>query len=143
MIDCATATELLLTAEPAELRGTGDSELAAHVRACTSCRSQAELLLANQTQLAHALDTLTSLHSTAVTALRPVRRWAPRLLLPLAAAAAAVIVSRVVERAVEPLPPIIVPPTRVAEVPVVNASTERNVAVMRTSDPNITVVWYY
>jgi hypothetical protein len=34
-------------------------------------------------------------------------------------------------------------PTRVPEVPVVNAGTERNVAVMRTSDPNITVVWYY
>jgi len=43
----------------------------------------------------------------------------------------------------EPLPPLLVPPARIAEVPVVNASTDRNVAVMRTSDPKITVIWYY
>ena len=41
MIDCATATDLLLVGEPAELRGEGDSDLAAHVRACASCRDQA------------------------------------------------------------------------------------------------------
>jgi hypothetical protein len=145
MIDCATATDLLLEAEPAELRGAGGSELAAHVRGCAACRGQAELLLAGQARLAHALDTLTSLHTAAVPARRPLWRWASRVLLPLAAAAAAMIV--IVSRAAEPdgqaLPPLVVPPARIAEVPVVNAGTARNVAVMRTSDPNITVVWYY
>jgi hypothetical protein len=145
MIDCATATDLLLTAEPDELRGVGGSALAAHVRACASCRGQAELLLAEQAWLAHALDTLTSLHRADPPARRPARRWLPTVLVPLTAAAAAaavVFVSRGRDGA-GPLPPILLPPTRVAEVPVVNAGTARNVAVMRTSDPKITVIWYY
>jgi hypothetical protein len=145
MIDCATATDLLLVAAPAELRGAGDSELAAHVRTCASCRAQAELLLAEEARLARALDTLTALHTATVSDRRPLRRWAPRLLLPLAAAAAAMVVlmTREAQRNRGPLPPLLVPPTRVAEVPVVNASSRRNVAIMRTSDPRITVVWYY
>jgi hypothetical protein len=146
MIDCATATDLLLEAEPAELRGEGETALAAHVRECASCRGQAELLLGAQARLAHALDTITALHTTPRSKHRPAtRRWLPRVLLPVAAAAAAVIVvvSRPGQRADQPLPPLLVLPARVAEVPVVNASTDRNVAVMRTSDPKITVVWYY
>jgi hypothetical protein len=145
MIDCATATDLLLTAEPAELRGAAESELAAHVRACAICRAHAQLLLGEQTELAYALDTLTAQHAGSVSARRPLRRWLPRVLLPVAAAAAAalVFVSTYIEGDDKPLPPLLVPPTRVAEVPVVNASTDRNVAVLRTSDPDITVVWYY
>ena len=146
MIDCATATDLLLEAEPAELRGEGESALAAHLRECASCRGQAELLLGEQARLAHALDTITAVHTTPRSQHRPVtRRWLPRVLLPVAAAAAAVIVfvARPAQRADEPLPPLLVLPARIAEVPVVNASTDRNVAVMRTADPKITVVWYY
>ena len=145
MIDCATSMDLLLVADVAELSGAGDSDLAAHVRMCASCRVHAERLLAEQARLAHALATLTALHTAPASNRTPLRRWATRLVVPLAAAAAAVVVlvTREGQRDREPLPPLIVPPMRVAEVPVVNASTGRNVAVLRTSDPRITVVWYY
>jgi hypothetical protein len=145
MIDCATAADLLLVAEPAELRGEGDTGLAGHVRACASCRAQAQLLLAEQARLGRALHTLTALHTSPASRDRPTRHWLPRVLLPVAAAAAAVVmlVTRTAEHANEPLPPLLVPAARVADVPVVNASTTRNVAVMQTSDPKITVVWYY
>lgn len=153
MLDCRTASELLLTADPAELRGAGATDLARHVRTCAGCRARARLIVGEQARLDQLLSQVTAratLWSGAATPVArattaPSRRQTLRhVVLPLAAAAALFLVVRqTAERAQGPLPPISLPPARVAEVPVVNAPAERNVAVMRTSNPNITVIWYY
>ncbi|HKJ91852.1 MAG TPA: hypothetical protein VJ957_01735 [Longimicrobiales bacterium] len=52
---CADARTALLTAEPAELDGVGDSALAAHIRSCGRCRATARAILDEQEGLAAAL----------------------------------------------------------------------------------------
>lgn len=53
---CARALDLMLKAEPAELRGVGPTPLAAHVRACSRCAGTARALLGHAAELEDALD---------------------------------------------------------------------------------------
>ena len=141
-MDCRVATELMLEADTAELQGNAGA-LAEHLRSCAECRARAALILREQNRLHVALTSLSGARAAARPN-RSLRRYVPRLLLPLTAAAAlALIFWQESWQRGEPLPPLLVPATRIAEVPVVNARADRNVAVMRTSDPRITVVWYY
>lgn len=48
---CADFRELMLEAEPAELRGVGESRLAAHVRMCASCARAGAVLLEETARL--------------------------------------------------------------------------------------------
>ncbi|HEX8906064.1 MAG TPA: hypothetical protein VF771_14550, partial [Longimicrobiaceae bacterium] len=57
-MDCRTARDLLLEADPAELRGERDSPLAAHLHSCAGCRARAAAILAGQAELDAALRTL-------------------------------------------------------------------------------------
>src|SRR5687767_15981082 len=43
--ECGQLRELLLTADPAELRGQGDSAIARHVRSCQRCAEAAQRIL--------------------------------------------------------------------------------------------------
>ncbi|HEX6132856.1 MAG TPA: hypothetical protein VFZ24_02660 [Longimicrobiales bacterium] len=136
--ECAGVREQLLTAEPDELRGTGDSPVARHVRACARCARDARRILEAQGELGAALTTLASAdRPSRVRALRPALRLAG--VLTAAAAAALLLLLPGAEREPERLPgPVLV----VTDVPVVNAGGDDAVAVMQTSDPRITVVWY-
>lgn len=159
---CDTATELLMEASHAELRGEADSEIARHVRRCPRCRRLAVELLEADEGLGRALEGLLEARSDeeilqaarrelargavgddAPTA--PLRRrhlW--RIGAPLAAAAAlaAVILltdgpepgARVGEA---PVPP------RLAEERSVDVQADRRFAMMKTEDPKIHVVWFY
>ncbi len=149
-IDCETAFELLLEADPTELAGRGDSELAEHVRGCARCGAVAARLLRGQEELATALGELgprTGVEE-ALSIVRARRRkveWrrhAWRVVAPLAAAAAiaAVVILR---SPTEPLPEEIVrsPAPRIEAV--VKVAAAQNVMVFETRDKSAKVIWFY
>jgi hypothetical protein len=74
---CTDCLEAMLESDPAELRGVGRSDLAGHLRRCSSCRRVADAVLADTRLLAR------SIHVSA----RPARR------ATIAALAAAVILA--------------------------------------------------
>lgn len=157
-MNCEAVLELLLEADLEELEGRGDSPVAAHVRSCARCADVARRLLAGERLLAAALDeirpsasadeAIAGLHvdETVRTPLRLGRRprWRPGLAaaLPLAAAAGlALLLLRDDATPPEPLPI-----ARVAEHaagPVVTVPVGSNAAIFKTSNPKITVVWFY
>lgn len=117
-MECEAARRELLECDPTELEGVGDSALAVHLRSCPACRARAAALLADTEALAEALNGLAGLrgagpegpaaahaaerftperHHGTVPMASPgsapaapvsVRRLLPRVLVPLAAAAA-------------------------------------------------------
>ena len=142
-MNCAECRERLVEADRADLEGIGDSPLAAHLTDCTGCRAIADRLLEEETRLREALDALQPVRSAeeavrraARIARRRRRRWLG--LVPAAAAAgiAALLLSRsdgptvsdFVERA---------PPTPIVE------SSDQNVVIYQTDNPDIVVVWLY
>lgn len=149
-INCDAAYERLLQADPVELAGRSDSELASHVRTCPRCEAVAEQLLAGQVQLANALaelgprtdvgDALSAVRARrrAVSKWELVRGWAP---IAAAAAIAAMMVLQSVgggammEGEVAPL--------RAAIEPLVEAPATQNVMVFETSDKAAKVIWFY
>jgi anti-sigma factor RsiW len=140
-ITCTTARELLLDAEPLELRAAGDSALAQHLRACDHCARAARAILAANDDLASALHTLAATPAAHTAAPKRMRR---RILLAFAPLAAAAILLLVLwQRGPQPetLAPIVLPEPYVPTVPVVNVPATGTVAVMRASNPNITIVW--
>ena len=151
MITCEMAHELLLEAEPAELRGEGDGELAQHLRACAGCRQQAALILAETETLR---STIQGLHPSGIEP-SPVftvaggtakaatqHRW--RVLVPLALAAGIAALGMVRRHDVTAPsgPPIQVatatPPALDVQVP-----AGQSVAVFQTANPNVVVIWSY
>jgi hypothetical protein len=135
-MNCHQAQPAMLTADLDELRGLGESELANHIRGCKACSQAAQRVLLATELLATNLD-------SAARATRKPVRWSPQsawFALPIAAAVAAVLVSR---------PPQQLPLPRVGNLedvkrpvvqPVVNAPANRNVAVFKATEM-ITVVW--
>lgn len=61
MNECGSIHSRLLEAEPAELRGSGDSPVAVHVRACASCANDAARILSLTASLGRALDSVAPL----------------------------------------------------------------------------------
>lgn len=153
---CAGFRELLLQADPSELRGVGESPLALHLRHCARCAADAERVLAAQQHMADALAGLTAGAAPPAPGRTEPRAWSAsgsrartrrRLILgavPLAAAA--VLMLLLVQQRDRDELPLLEPVTEqiavAGDVPVVNVSTAHDVAIMKTSDPNITVVWY-
>jgi len=133
-------TEELLVADPAELRGIGDSHVARHVRECDECRAQAQLILTEQDRLRDALRTLSGTRrATHVERRRGRHFWIPAA---AAAAAAVLLLVRMPLATNGVLPELPGPIVDVATAPKVNASSNDVVAVLQTRDPRITVVWY-
>ena len=149
-MDCAAARALLLEADPAELRGEGESPLAAHLRACADCRSRAETILAGEAELDAALRTLARPSAEPrVIPLRPRQRWGGRTVPAAAtfAALAAAVAGLMLVRPHAP-PPRGATAEQIAQLmypapPVARAEAGQSVAVLKTSDPGVTVVWVY
>lgn len=57
MITCSETLTQLLSAEPGELTGSGDSELAVHIAQCGRCRAVASQLLADTSVMAAIVNT--------------------------------------------------------------------------------------
>lgn len=149
--DCERPRAWMMEAEPAELRGEGCSPLAAHLAGCEGCRRRADTILAGLAELDGALAALA--RPTAAATVIPLRRratpswrtvrWAAPL--ALAAGAAAVLLGRPAAPAGE-RPGVTA--ERIARVlfapaPVARAADGRSVAVLKTNDPGVTVVWVY
>jgi predicted anti-sigma-YlaC factor YlaD len=149
-MDCAAARALLLEADPAELRGEVDSPLAAHLRACAGCRSAAEAILAGEAELDAALRAIARPSvGTRIVPLRPARGRGRRMMpaaasfAALAAAVVGVMLSRPHTTAprgatTEQIAQLMFPAP-----PVARAGAGKSVAVLKTSDPGVTVVWVY
>lgn len=149
-MECKSALELLLEAEPAELAGQGDSELAAHVRECERCGAVAARLLEGQEQLAGALAELGP-RTDVEEALSIVRarrggiawrRYGWRLAAPLAAAAvlAVLLLARLPDGRM-PGKMVQLPAPRIE--PAVEAPLAQNVMVFETRDRSAKVIWFY
>ncbi|HEU0015224.1 MAG TPA: hypothetical protein VFQ45_16150 [Longimicrobium sp.] len=148
-MDCTTARARLLEAEPHDLRGRGDAELAAHLAGCAACRARAEAVLAGYAELDAALRTMASpRHPADVIPLRArrarVRRWAlPGAGASLAAAAVIALLlarpraERQPETTADDIARAIFPRSPVAK------AEGKSVAVMHTNDPGVTLVWVY
>ncbi|MEX1181733.1 MAG: hypothetical protein WEF86_00755 [Gemmatimonadota bacterium] len=143
---CEDARLALLDAEPHELRGEGDGALPVHLRGCESCGRDAATILAATHALRHAVAARVS---TRVAERRHAARKARmRRLAPLALAAtlaAAVLLSDALPDPAGDASAVglYVPEPEVPAAPVVNAATGGDVAVMRTTNPDITVVWTF
>jgi hypothetical protein len=145
-MNCTAARELLLVADAAELAGRGRAELAVHVRDCQACRAAAAAILEAERQLGQALAAATprrgvdqALELARRRAWR--RRWAWRV-APLAAAALLAIVwlgrpARLEQQALSPTPPA------VGSGIAVEAPPGRSVAVFRSDNPEIVVIWFF
>ncbi|NIN72088.1 MAG: hypothetical protein GTO46_09260 [Gemmatimonadetes bacterium] len=149
-IECKTALERLLEADPAELRGEGYSELADHLRECERCIAVAGRLLAGQQELAAELGELGpragvgAALSKARARSRQVarRRNAWRVAAPLAAAAAVAAVLLVASPNGQ-MPGEIVPGPAARIEPVVEVAVAQNVMVFETQDQSAKVIWFY
>lgn len=148
--DCKNELERLLTADPAELAGRIDSDLALHVRECERCAAVAARLLAGQGQLAASLIELrprteASVALAAVHARRDRKlvwerawRWGP--VAAAAALAAAMVLEALPSRTLEGGRS----PVGAAQVePLLEAPSGENVMVFETRDRSAKVIWFY
>jgi predicted anti-sigma-YlaC factor YlaD len=150
---CVDAVELILEADPQDLAGKGDSILARHVRSCPKCRALALVVLEEERALAvQMVEAVPAPDLDAILALglasenRPSSRHARKFrsagyaLIPLAAAAALVGLLLQSE-------PTLPGPAYSSPEPTVALGLEipegRNAAVLRTDNPDITVLWFF
>jgi hypothetical protein len=152
-MECREFIDAMQEAELAELRGEGGTPLAEHVRVCGECAAYATHVLAATDRLAASL----MLESGRGSVVGPRRVLAPiqpswrRRFAGLAVGAAALATLTVgLDRAgvlSRDVPPetasdaIGMDPQSPA--PGVDVPAGRNAVVFRTSNPKITVVWYY
>lgn len=140
---CAQHRAALLTADPDELRGIGDSELAHHILECARCASDAQRILGTTAMLAARLDSSARMSRARAAPSTPDALpvwWA----LPIAAVLASVLIGgqKWLDRDAEAVPRVgaLQKMELPVDAPVVNVPADRNVAVFRTTN-NITVVW--
>jgi len=151
-MNCEAASELLLTADPAELEGSSGSPLADHLRSCPPCRAAAEHLLMAQRALTDHLEAgemsgaAAGAVQLAIRSAQLRRRAARRVRLGLPLAAAAVLAGVLVLRRT-PEPPLSPNTRNAAAVPArfsVTAPRGRNVLVMQQPDTShVIVVWFF
>jgi hypothetical protein len=125
-MNCREAREAMLVAERGELRGEGETPLAAHVASCEACGRVGIALISDLRRL------------SASVARRNSKRIA--LIAALPAAAAIVIVARIAVREEPARRPALSaqPPAHVVSVDV---AAGQRAAVLKTSDPKVTLVW--
>jgi hypothetical protein len=158
---CRDALRALLEAEPQELRGEGESAVAAHVRMCPECGMAADALLAGEESLAETLrgqappldvkSVLERARSADEESVRlpfppPSRpRWrsaAWKSVVPLAAAAATAFLLLTRDGGIPPVTPVSEPAV-ITTAQVLEAPEGKNVAVLETQNPAIAVVWFF
>lgn len=151
-MNCETARELLLTADPAELEGSTGSPLADHLRTCPACRAAAEQVLTAHRALrdvlgaGQAADAADEVVHAAIRSAQRRRAAARRARLGLPLAAAAVLAGLLVLRHTPdfPLRPDTPNATAVPARFSVTAPPGRNVLVLQPPDTsNVIVVWFF
>ena len=141
-MNCQEAHRALMTAEPQELRGLGESALVLHLRSCASCQDKAARLLEGTALLAAALarDARPISARTGAPKFNAPLAWPVWLPAAMAAAISALLLSSSPE---EPTVPrvgsldSVKPPVTST---VVNAPATGDVAVFKVAD-NVTVIW--
>jgi hypothetical protein len=135
----------MLLAEPAELRGSGDSDLAVHLSTCGECSSIARRILERSRGLAADREP-SSPEPLVVPSHEPRPRRGRRVAGGLAIAAMLAAVALVPWYARRGTPPV-TPASSEAFTPSPGVSVSvppgSNAIVFQTADPTITVVWYY
>ncbi|MGH7502744.1 MAG: hypothetical protein ACREL7_13435 [Longimicrobiales bacterium] len=165
-MECRSFVDAMMEAEPAVLRGKGATALAVHIRTCIRCARRAQLVLGATEALAAELDIRSEAKDAArsrvivaAAGARPGIRqstWRARtrrsVLVALPAAAALVLAvgldrlgddganAPAVDSASVTQPS---PDMGGLESPDVVVRPGQNAVVFRTSNPKITVVWYY
>jgi len=157
MTACENVRRLILEAEPEDLRGIGPGAVATHVRDCASCARLAAHILEETAALdAHltagvdpfAVESVLRQAGIAgtgpgVTRFGRRRPWTrPSAWVAVAAAASIAVLLITRDRIPAPTPTAVAlaaaePP------PLVQASSDRTVAVMQTDNPDITVLWFF
>lgn len=155
---CEIARDRILEADPAELTNEVTGDLAEHLETCSACRTLAERVLESERALAGAVTAMEPGLDVDVALARvpsgrgwgAVRGWRRAgLALPLAAAAVAAFVmlkpAGNLGQAVafDPSSPVVARALgwdRPA--PVVRNTSHASVAILRTENPDITIVWF-
>jgi predicted anti-sigma-YlaC factor YlaD len=147
-MDCASARQAMLEADPSELASGSGSELSRHLDSCAACRAAAAEILSAERGLAAWLaearprgDVAEAVARAAATARRrpATRRIGVAGSLLAAAAIAVLLLLPRGERPVATSVAAALPPAGGFSV---TAPPGRDVVVMHTSDPKIIVVWY-
>ncbi len=155
-MSCERWQASILEAEPAELRGDIAGELARHLTDCDACRALARAILEEQASLGAILRQAALLRPVdaevvvgrARLSAAPARTRFRRAIIvaaTAAAAAAALLMVRPERRTPSPAPASMgeqAARPRPLQ-PLVDAPPGGRVAVLRTSNPKITVVWYF
>ena len=137
---CTDALRAMLVADREVLRGEGDSRLARHVRRCDACRGAAAALEAETAVLARRViargDVLPSVARGATRKMG----WRAAILatLPVAATIVAVVVLR---RGTDRQPVARSIQRRAPATVSVDVAPGQTAAVIKTSNPNVTIVW--
>jgi anti-sigma factor RsiW len=144
-MNCQTAHEWMLEADPGELAAGPEGPLASHLRQCTECRAAVDRLWAGMSVLEREIGVPPARPVEAALArLRHDRPVPPSRVVPWAAAAAAILAGVLVfgpwhEGASEFEPVVGLP----APAPVVEDAGGASVAMFATTNPRITIVWIY
>ncbi len=124
---CDEARETMMTAEPHELLGRGEGALGAHLAGCHACAKKAKVVVAALAPLSRTVS-------------RRARRRAA-MIVGIPAAAAATVIGVLVGRSASDntrVAPLTAIPANVVSVDV---KAGQRAAVLKTSDPKVTVVW--
>jgi hypothetical protein len=139
-MNCAAAREMMLEADLTE------PELIEHVRACAQCSAVVERIRTAERALRHALRSATP-RRAADEAIGRAKRHVPRYrrAWPAVALAAAATLAALLFGRPEPVVPRLplTPPATVSSGLAVEAPPGRSVAVFRTDNPDIVVIWFY
>jgi len=134
---CDVFREQILEADLAELRGKTLTPLTRHLADCDACRTLARKIVDAEAALGIALD---SMNNGIVSKSHPPRRRLWRL-VPLAVAASLVaILMRGGPR--PPQGPALTTVHADLAVPLIETTSNQNIAVFNTDDPDIVVVWF-
>jgi len=147
-MNCDAAIDLMLEADPAELRGEAPGKLRDHLATCGRCRLIAERLVEEQEMLRHVLEHVeprlpveTALERATWSARMRRRR---RMWLRVGPALAAASVAGVLLVSNQPGGPVGQPTLPTPEpTPVVQPPPGVDVALFETANPDIVVVWLY
>ncbi len=152
-MNCELAFERMLEADPEELAGQRDSELAAHIAQCSRCGAVAAEIIAGQNLLAEGIkqvetmgDVDAMLPAIRRATARRTKRWRlARTAVPLAAAAAFVllVLGDREPQVLDTDPSVQLATSRPQHEQTVRLSPNTNAVLFKTSNPKITVVWFY
>jgi anti-sigma factor RsiW len=158
MTTCDRYRDALLEAEPDDLRGLGQTEVARHIRACPACARAGQIILETTASLNAFLGSevpvpdldavLRRATTSQVTPPRqaerpgPVASWRGSRRWVGLAAAASIAALLLLPGRPAPLPPLATVATT-TPLPTVESAPGQTVAVFETENPDITVLWFF